>query len=384
MGANRFDVIIVGGGPAGSSCAINLKRGNPNLRVLILDKSAFPRDKVCGDGVGPHAIAELSAIACDDIVADYPEITSASMVAPSGRKVTKELDHPGTVIPRIVLDTRLFNRAIELGTDFENRRIDSLQITDSGCIVNGTFHAELVVAADGANSYTRRLLGIPFAKGRHMAIAARAYCAADTDEFLLAWQTDPKGPFGYSWIFPFYDGNANVGFGCFGSDLKGDRPPREKLVEEMEKQIPFKFDAKEVRAHRLPLSTARPTPYTDRVLFVGDAANFVNPISGEGIYYAFASGRLAATAILGSAGAMQAGPEYQSLVEEEFGKHFRTTSLLARALRNTFVLEAGFRAAENPRVMDSITEITLGKGSLSLRSYVRSLRYLPSAFQFRS
>jgi menaquinone-9 beta-reductase len=168
----------------------------------------------------------------------------------------------------------------------------------------------------------------------------------------------------YVWSFPTGTGVANVGYGLLRSRFHGDRAELHRRLHDLLPEADP--DPASLRAHHLPFSSFRPPPGRGRVLLAGDAASLVNPLSGEGIYYALASGRLAARAALTSPDEPLAG--YRRLLTEALGRHLRHASVLARAIHAPALAEAGLGAAAgSPRLFDALVELGLGQARITPR-----------------
>lgn len=356
MTAERFDLVVVGAGPAGAAAALHFKRRRPDARVLLLDKAAFPRAKVCGDAVSAEGVDELELLGARDAVRGYAPVTAMRVRSVSGREVTGAPPGAAFVVPREVLDARLVAHAVAAGVELRRRRVRELAPSGAGVLVDGSL-AAVVVGADGANSVTRRLAGVAAAPAAHTAIALRGYATAAhrTGELYLAWTA---GGLTYAWSFPAGGDRVNAGFILPLARLHGGKAA---LRAELRRHLPdLDCDPATLKAHHLPLSSARPVPYQGRVLLVGDAASLVNPLTGEGIYYGLASGRLAAEAALTAPD--RPGPRYAELLRAELGRHFRHTALLGRLAawpRSTDLLVA---AASDPAVLHDAGAIAFGKG----------------------
>jgi len=181
-------------------------------------------------------------------------------------------------------------------------------------------------------------------------------------EQLIAWVAE--GWPAYVWSFPTGTGIANVGYGLLRSRLHGGKPA---LHQRLRALLPAaEPDQGSLRAHHLPFSSHRPPAGRGRVLLAGDAASLVNPVSGEGIYYALASGRLAAQAALRAPERPAAA--YRRLLAATFGRHLRHAAVLARAIRSPTLAEAGLAAAVGtPALFDTLVELGLGQARITPR-----------------
>ncbi|MEO3810213.1 NAD(P)/FAD-dependent oxidoreductase [Sphaerisporangium sp. B11E5] len=360
-----WDLVVVGGGPAGSAAALRAAQLRPGARVLLLDKDDFPRDKACGDGIAAHARDELALLGLPDVLDDYRPVRRLAVVSPGGARVEATVARPNHVVPRKVFDARLVEAARDRGVEVRRHRVRALETRGGHVVLDGTVPARAVVAADGANSVMRRLIGVPPAAARHVAIAVRGYAdvpAGDETQFIAMQR---EGWPAYAWSFPVGDGTANVGYGMLLPNLRATgRPGRDVLHGRLADLLPG-LPARDLRAHHLPLSTGRPIPGAGRVLLAGDAAGLINPLTGEGIYYAVLSGRLAAEAALQTPGTPL--PAYRRALRAALGRHLRTTDALAFAARSPSFLDAAVTtAARRPEVFDLLTEVGLGAGTVPL------------------
>ncbi|WP_307848317.1 NAD(P)/FAD-dependent oxidoreductase [Microbispora oryzae] len=374
-----WDVVIVGAGPAGSAAALRARQLRPDARILLLDRASFPRDKACGDGIAAHARAELATLGLPDLIADHRPARRLSVISPGGARVLATVARPNHVVPRLVFDARLVEAARSRGIEVRRHRVRALAHGGDHVVLDGAVRAGTVIAADGANSAVRRLIGIPASPDRHTAIAVRGYAdvPADDDVQLIAMQRE--GWPAYAWSFPVGDGTANVGFGMLLPELRATGlPGREVLHGRLARLLPH-LPARDLRAHHLPLSTGRPKPGAGRVLLAGDAGSFINPLTGEGIYYALLTGRLAAeAAVLSPAGPL---PAYRRSLRRALGRHLVTTDLLARASRHPAFIDAAIEtAARRGDVFDLLVDVGLGSGTVppSLAAAV-ARRWLGSA-----
>lgn len=151
---DRWDLVVVGAGPAGSTAALAALRADPDARVLLLDAAEFPRDKVCGDGVAPHALDVLGGLGVDvgALTAGTAPVLGLRLTAPSGVTAARGFARPTSVVPRALLDARLVAAAQEAGARLRRHRVRSLVAVADGVEVDGRFHARTVIGADGAES----------------------------------------------------------------------------------------------------------------------------------------------------------------------------------------------------------------------------------------
>ncbi|MEY2518244.1 MAG: hypothetical protein QOF24_3 [Verrucomicrobiota bacterium] len=290
-----FDVAIVGGGPGGSSCAAFCAKAG--LRTLLLERENFPREKVCGDCLNPACWPILRRLEVAERVRSlrHGKLDRVDFIGINGRRLSVELprgDNAEIAIKRSLLDQLLLDRARELGaTVFENTTVTALSSPDprkehwSISAGEHTFPSRVLVAADGRNSTVARLCGL-------LPRVARERIALQTHLSL------PPG-FGDRIVLEFrpegYSGQAPVGRDEWNLCLVSiaARMPALRAWAEARFNIPSDHAWRTITPlSREPISAGQPS-----LFLVGDAARVVEPFTGEGIYYALASGELAAKAI---------------------------------------------------------------------------------------
>ena len=368
----EWDVAIVGAGPAGCAAALGALRARPHARVLLLDAAGFPRDKVCGDGIAPQALDVLAGLGLDRdaLVAGSTPAGRLRIHSPGGACAARETVRPSFVVPRAVFDERLVRAAVEAGAVLRRHAVRSLRVGADQVVLDEGSGAAVVIGADGAESMVRRAVGVGPGKPGTVALAIRGYAPAEAwpaSEQLLR-MTATNWP-AYAWVFPIGDGRANVGYG----EVLRDAPlSRAHLEQRLHALLP---DARPtaLRAHRLPLSTGRPPVAHGRVLLVGDAAALINPLTGEGIFYAVASGALAGAAAIGP----DPAPTYARALRARLGRHLRHTDVAAALTRTPRMINAAVAAAgRDQRVFDTLVELGLGDGRLDPRGLLRVARHL--------
>ena len=175
------DVIVVGAGPAGSAAALAVLQARPSTRVALVDAAAFPRDKACGDGIAPQALHVLAELGVPDAARGFAPVGRLRLRSPLGREVVAEPREPAYCIPRVVFDARLVDAAVARGAELIKRRVRTLTYAGELVELGDGLRAPVVVAADGANSTLRRLLGLPSNPRNCSAVAMRGYAVGDAD-----------------------------------------------------------------------------------------------------------------------------------------------------------------------------------------------------------
>ncbi|WP_344174038.1 NAD(P)/FAD-dependent oxidoreductase [Kribbella lupini] len=372
-----WDLAIVGAGPAGASAALGALAADPALSVLLLDRAGFPRDKTCGDGIAPHVLDLLGSVGVTGLLDDWTPVRRLSLER-DGLVVDREMQRATWVVPREVFDARLVDAAVAAGAQLVRHRVRAMDVRPDCVVLDGSIAAKVVVGADGAQSVVRRGLGL---KAAPAALALRGYAPTRAGrEERQAIVYGPGRQPSYAWSFDRGDGLSNVGY---GEALHPGRPhpTRAELLAKLERLLPDSTrDGEEWKAHHLPLTTWTWRPPPGRVLLAGDAAALINPMTGEGIYYAVATGLHAGRAAVGSlrgsaaADGSGAGAIYRKLVRP-LAAHFRHATLAGRLSGVPAVLDRGIRgAAADQRVFDDLVALGLADGRITgrvLRSLVR-------------
>ena len=378
------DVIVVGAGPAGSSAAFHLAQAG--VDVLLLEKAAFPRDKVCGDGLTPRAVRQLVAMGIDLDAPGWARNNGLRIVG-AGHRL--ELPWPelasfppyGMVRTRMDFDELLARHAEKAGSRLMERTAVTGPVFDeaTGRVVGvtarpvdergrkvgdeTTYRAPVVIAADGVSARIAIALGLERRENRPMGVAVRAYYQTPRhddpwmESWLELWDGTPGSSNllpGYGWIFGVGDGTANVGLGILNTSKAFQHVDYKDVLQRWLSNTPeewgFRDDANRVGrigSAALPMGFNRKPHYTRGVLLCGDSGGMVNPFNGEGIDYALESGHVAAETIV-QALATPAGPArervlqgYAAELEAAYGGYFTLGRIFAKMIGNpTFMKQA--------------------------------------------
>ncbi len=334
-----YDVIVVGAGPAGSLAAFVLANGG--ARVALVDKAVLGRDKACGDLVGPRGVRVL-----DDLgLGVAGALTAGDMIVagPTGRRVTLPAragrTYPGhaLVVPRTRFDAHLRAAALDAGADDISARLVSV---DEGRVVldrGPAIEADFVIGADGATSTTAASAGMVDPARVLWGFALRGYVATEVALPVIAlWNDRPRRGFpGYGWVFPGPEGaNLGLGLGLGSSRHDAHRAQRQLDMFRTHLHRIGLLDVDDaptrVLGGWLKMGLVGTRPASGKVLLVGDAAGLVNPLQGEGIAQALASGRAAADALITRPG--DAATSYRRWVAETFGPFASVTSPIHAAM----------------------------------------------------
>ncbi|MCB0994177.1 MAG: geranylgeranyl reductase family protein [Acidimicrobiales bacterium] len=367
----RRDLLVIGAGPAGSAAAIRAAR--QGVRVTVFDKAPHGRDKVCGDGLTPRAVAALEELDID--LSGAHRIDGLRMIA---NRTVRELDWPasarfpgrGAVWPRRSLDSHLADIAAKSGAEVI-WETEALPLLEDGRVVGvtaggRTWHAPLVVLAAGAQGAAARLLGAERVADEPFGLAIRTYAPTPrhADRHLEACLTlrDEHGtpvP-GYGWLFPAGDGTVNIGVGAL-STMKGFKSLNlNRLLDSYADMVRDDWGlgdyAERPRAWRLPMSSQ--LRHGPGWVAVGDAAGLVNPMNGEGIDYGLESGMLAADLFVTDPAS--APTAYDRLVGERFDAFLRTGRRFSFLIGHPWILRSGLRLAVGTQAIADITLQVMG------------------------
>src|SRR5262245_39921591 len=376
---DRFDVLVIGGGPSGAAAAYWLaQRGR---RVLVVDKKPFPREKTCGDGLTPRAVRELHGMGLADPLSDFLRYDGLRSIA---HGVTLELawpEHPefpsyGYVVRRRDLDEMVATRAVKAGATLWPAAEALTPVLDDGVLAGAAVRrhdtgaveevrARYVVVADGANSRFGRALGTARDRSYPLGMAIRGhYPSPRHDEpwiesHLDIHDKDGNHLPGYGWVFPVGDGTVNVGVGLL-STFKGWKSINtSRLMEAFCETAPDSWEIRPDTATCAPTGGRLPTGGSvgPRVgpsfLVVGDAAGSVNPFNGEGISIAYETGRLAADAVdlaivTGDGLALRT---YESRIDAVYGLYFKVARAFVRAIGNPAIMRELTRVGMQSRTL---------------------------------
>jgi geranylgeranyl reductase family protein len=348
----RVDVLVAGAGPAGSATAMRLARAG--ARVLLVDRATFPRDKPCGGGLTGRALRHLP---CS--VEPVVERVVDRMVVRARYRTTVDRTSRGPLIAmtqRRRLDLHLAEQAAAAGADFrDGTAISGIEIGEAGvtaAVGEARVAASFLVGADGANGVVARAAGLGEGIVRGVALEGNVpWSGLDEGRYATAaWVELGVVSGGYGWVFPKGD-HANLGIGGWMQEGPRLREHLELLAAEHGVDGSLLTG---VRGHRLPMRELGAPAARGRVLLVGDAAGLVDPLSGDGIYEAFVSARLASEAILAGR-----PDEYEAALSSSLDRH-AAASWKAKRVADRYP-RACLWALRAPGVFDAIAGLLGGE-----------------------
>jgi menaquinone-9 beta-reductase len=415
MASDRHDVLVIGGGPAGSAAGFWLAKAGHD--VCVLERKTFPRDKTCGDGLTPRAVHQLRDMGLEPAIAAHHHRHDGLRAVAHG--ITLELpwpQHPvfpdyGYVVRRRDLDRMVAEHAAGAGATLRiateavrplvrDGLVTGAVVKDKASSQTREVHARYVIVADGSLSRFGRALGTSRNKAYPQGIAIRGYFESplSTDPWIESCldvhDREGRSMPGYGWIFPLGDGTINVGIGLL-STFKGYKDVNTtNLMTEWAATAPERWgiDPDAMLAPptggRLPMAGSMNPKVGPNWLLVGDAAGSINPFNGEGIDYAYETARMAAdlvdeAIISGTALPLQ---RYPTMLDDEYGLYFKVARNFAKIIgQPTLMRELTRVGMRSQSLMEWVLRIManllrddeIGPAEAAYRSVARIARMVP-------
>jgi geranylgeranyl reductase family protein len=364
--ARRHDVLVVGGGPAGAATAYWLARAGRD--VVVVERKDFPREKTCGDGLTPRAVHQLEEMGLGEALTKFHRYDGLRAIAHGISLELQWPEHPvfpsyGYVVRRRDLDQMVAAEAVAAGATLREGTEATAPIVEGGLVqgavvksksdgMSSEIRARYIVVADGANSRFGRALGTSRNRSFPQGMAIRGYYESPLhaepwiESALDVRDRSGASLPGYGWIFPVGDGTINVGIGLLSTFRDWKSVNTSRLMDEFAATAPAYWGISESTScgpptgGRLPMGGSVSPNVGPTWVLVGDAAGTINPFNGEGIDYAYETGRTAAGLLdealaTGNGMALQ---RYPHLLEEEYGLYFKVARLFAKVIGNPALL----------------------------------------------
>ncbi|HVL92922.1 MAG TPA: geranylgeranyl reductase family protein [Acidimicrobiales bacterium] len=362
------DVLVVGGGPSGASCAYWLAEAGHD--VLLVEKKRYPREKTCGDGLTPRSVRQLEDMGLGPELAGHHRFDGLRSIAFGRTLELRWPDHPdfpsyGYVVTRKDLDHLVAERAVKAGATMWQAAEAVEPVTDAGLLRGAMVRrgdtgaveevrARYVVVADGANSRFGRAIGASRDRAYPLGMAIRGYYRSPRhDEPWIESHLDIRDKHGdvlpgYGWIFPVGDGRVNVGIGLLSTFKQWKSVNTSHLMAAFADYAPSSWDIRPETSCGPPTGGKLPMAFSvgPRVgpthVVVGDAGGAINPFNGEGICYAYETGRMAAESVglaldSGDGLALQ---EYRRRVEEEYALYYKVARAFVKIIGRPELMRA--------------------------------------------
>lgn len=360
------DVVVVGGGPAGSAAAYWLARAGRS--VTLLEKKTYPREKTCGDGLTPRSVFQLQEMGFDFSVPQFHRVSGLRSYAGNDLRLEMEWpDHPifpkwGGVIRRLHLDAQVAELVREQGATvlegreatpiFDRGRVGGISVLSASGVE--VLHPRAIVVADGSLSRFGRTLGTSRRRDYPMGMALRGYYPSPrSDDGFMESQLDIRDETGaqmpgYGWVFPLGDGTVNVGVGLLSTFSRWKHVNTSKMLDTYVRAAPRYWDLTKDGALAKPMGGKLTMGLSvgplagPNWLVAGDAAGMINAWNGEGIAYAYETGRVAARHVHEALAAddLSLLQRYPRELQDTYGLYYRMARLFVRAIGKPRVMWA--------------------------------------------
>ncbi|MBC7552732.1 MAG: geranylgeranyl reductase family protein [Taibaiella sp.] len=381
-------VIIIGAGPAGASASIFLTKHK--IHHIVIERAVFPRDKVCGDACSGRTIQVINK-ANPDWLAEmkaapqfFHPMWGMTIVSPNGKEIniplSDKINNPGVakgfVVTRLVLDNFLFEKMPSpYCTVYEGAKVLGIKREKSRVLVKMNYKGDeidlsspMIVGADGDKSIVRKTFVGEDRNEKTKAIGLRAYYDGVTgmNENSIELHYFPELPTGYLWIFPLPNGRANVGIGMLSSTARERKVNLRELMLEIIKnnnRLSARFEnavlLDKILGWGLPIYTEDIPVSGDNYMLTGDAANFIDPFSGEGVGNALYSGMLAAEAVKVAIEQKNYSAEfltsaYDKVFYQHLGPELKQNATMQRMFKNQWFFNLFFNKADKSKSLREV------------------------------
>ncbi len=392
--SNRYDLVIVGGGPSGSAAAWQAVR--TGARVVMLDKAEFPRDKPCGDGLTARAVSYLQGMGLAQQLASFHRVNRVTVHSPSMWSLSfprrPGMPDYGLTVSRSELDALLLKHAECAGAEIrQGTEVAGPELAADGQVVGVALkggekvYGSAVIAADGAYSPIKRALKLDSQCKGYSAIAIRAEMHAkrpDSDSLDIFLKLRFRGDQlpGYGWVFPMGNGALNIGLGYLNSYRNWHSINAAQFFDEFLRTLPSEWDLppiadlkrnKSVQAWRLPMGFTAWPPWRPGVLFTGDALGAGKPASGAGISKALESGLAAGECAIEAL--TNGGPNdftnYGQRMEAAWGREYRRGRYMHKLVGHPYLAQAGVKLVDNATLRDRMLKAMYKKSQGPRHTY---------------
>lgn len=405
--SNFYDVIIVGAGPAGCSCAYQLSK--KGLKIALIDKDTFPRDKICGDAISPDVVNQFYRMdtSLGEKFKQFPTKKASDGIrffAPNSNFLdisftkSKHTESASYVVKRITFDDFFFNQINNLSEVdiYSGHKVEDIEVSDNVVSVETgkvAIKGKVIVGADGANSIVKKRLIDNKIEREHYSAGLRQYYENvtgfhDRNHIELHFYEDILP--GYFWIFPLPNNQANIGLGMLSSEVSKRKVNLRSMLKDIIENHPnvkdrFK-DAKpleSIRGFGLPMGSKKRPCSGDHFLLLGDAASLIDPFSGEGIGNAMRSGRIAADHLVRAFEAKRFDAKfnrrYDKTLYSKMWNEFRFSYYLRKLMQHpkmfNFLLKKGVQSKSVRMLLTSILDNRDFKKSLISPSFYYKLLF---------
>lgn len=385
MSPNHFDVAIIGAGPAGSACAYWL--ATAGIRVALIEKSIFPRAKTCGDGLTPRAVRQLFDMGLETSFLAKHRCLGLRAHA-YGREIhlpwpkQKGYPHHGYIVGRAELDHLVASHAERAGAEFlpghkvvdvqrSEGTVQSLIIEKKSDRARTSISARYFVIADGTKGRVGAMFGTQRDREYPLGMAVRQYFnsprhnAPEMESYLDISDHCGRALPAYGWVFPLGDGRINVGVGLLSTTQQWKSVNTSHLMDAFTARLDPSWGVSKDSSCSKPEGGRLPTGFSmkprvgSNFICVGDAAGAINPFNGEGISYAYETGRLASGVLARACREEIASlDEYESLLTRHYGRYYRFgrifVALMGKPQVMRLCVQTGFRA---PWVMKMVLRV---------------------------